>query len=299
MTASKTALTAVRRRDGLIVVLSCIGVLVYVLVAIQRSGIGFPLDDSWIHQTYGRNLAQTGQWAFVPGVPSAASTSPLYTVLLTLGYVLNAPYFIWAYALGMAALSAIGLIGARLAEQLFPGLPNVGLFAGLLLVATWHLVWAAASGMETALFGALSLAVIGLAWRELTDVRPDVGASFGRGLIFGVVSALLTLARPEGAGLVGLCGLLMFIVRPQKTWRAFGAWAVGAGLSWFIVIAPDLLFNYRLNGSLLPNTSSANKLRSAVGLISAAAVGTNRKYAVSNQRRRANTFNPRCAVCGC
>ena len=32
-------------------------------------------DDAMISMRYARNLAQTGQWAFVPGQPSAASTS--------------------------------------------------------------------------------------------------------------------------------------------------------------------------------------------------------------------------------
>ena len=49
--------------------------LAMVVLYVATGGGGFPLDDSWIHQTYARNLAQTGQWAFVPGVPSAASTS--------------------------------------------------------------------------------------------------------------------------------------------------------------------------------------------------------------------------------
>jgi hypothetical protein len=62
-----------RPADAVLLIVAVVGVLAYALAA---NG-GFPLDDSWIHQVYGRNLAQTGQWAFVPGVPSAASTSPL------------------------------------------------------------------------------------------------------------------------------------------------------------------------------------------------------------------------------
>src|SRR5690606_40074609 len=68
-----------------------------VVIYVQAAGGGFPLDDSWIHQVYGRNLAQTGQWAFITGQPSAASTSPLYTVLLAAGYRLNISYVVFSF----------------------------------------------------------------------------------------------------------------------------------------------------------------------------------------------------------
>ncbi|MBE2268505.1 MAG: hypothetical protein IAE80_09775, partial [Anaerolinea sp.] len=73
---------ALRRSDLILLIAAFALTALYALSA----GGNFSLDDSWIHQTYARNLAQTGQWAFVPGVPSAASTSPLYTVALAVGY---------------------------------------------------------------------------------------------------------------------------------------------------------------------------------------------------------------------
>ncbi len=247
-----------KQRDWLIAAVAFVGVIAYVFVASRAGGVGFPLDDSWIHQVYGRNLAQTGQWAFVPGVPSAGSTSPLYTLLLAVGYVLHVPYLLWAYGWGALALAFAGIVAARLAETLYPKVPNVGIAAGLMIVTAWHLVWAAASGMETILFGALSLLLMGLAWRELSAVE-GIRPAFGRGLLFGVVGALLTLARPEGIGLVGLCGLLMIVARPQRSGGMLAVWVVGAMLGWLIFVSPNLFQNYQLNGTPLPNTSAAKQ----------------------------------------
>ncbi len=245
------------RRDLIIVVTAVIGVTVYVLAAHILGGPGFPLDDSWIHQTYGRNLGQTGQWAYVPGAPSAGSTSPLYTVLLAAGYALRAPFFAWTYGLGAVFLAATGLIGARVAERLYPSLRRVGLWTGLALVAAWHLVWAAASGMETVLFAALGLLTMVAAWRETEG--GTIRARFGRGALFGVVGALLVATRPEGVILVGFLGLLMVIARPQPDWRAFLIWMAGALVGWLVGLTPYALLNYSLNGTVLPNTFSAKQ----------------------------------------
>src|SRR4026207_1010669 len=40
----------------------------------------FPLDDSWIHLQFARNLAEGRGFAYNPGVPVSGSTAPLSTV---------------------------------------------------------------------------------------------------------------------------------------------------------------------------------------------------------------------------
>src|SRR5579859_6546892 len=248
---------AVRRRDLGFVALAFLDVGIYVLIlAVTGTGIGFPLDDAWIHQVYARNLAQFGEWAFVHGIPSAASTSPLYTVILSIGDILHVPIFIWAYGIGALALAFTAMIGARLAERLFPDLRRVGLVVGLLLLLEWHLIWAAAAGMDTIVFIAVELALVALTWREL-DTLDGGFSALGRGVGVGLCGALLTDTRPEGIALVGLCGLFMLIARPQKTWRACLIWAVGVGAAWLIGVMPVLLLNHSLNGTLMPDTSAA------------------------------------------
>ena len=155
-------------RDGLIALVAFISVVAYVLAARSLDATGFPLDDAWIHQTYARNLAERGEWAFLPGEPSAASTSPLYTALLATGYALDVPFFAWSFTLGALTLACAGWVNARLAAMLCPHVRSAPLWTGLFTVLAWHMIWAATSGMETMLFSLLALVVVsGLALRTL------------------------------------------------------------------------------------------------------------------------------------
>ncbi len=251
-----------KRYDALFLLLAAGLVLLYV----QVSGGGFPLDDGWIHQVYGRNLAQTGRWEFVPGEPSAASTSPLYTVILAVGYLLNVPYALWTHGVGVLVLALTGMIGARLAERLAPQARYIGLLTGLVLVLTWHHIWAAASGMETQVFAMLTLAVIAIVWRELDDRSAATRDIILRGIIFGVLAGITTLARPEGVVLVGLAGLTLLLVRPQGTWMRVLIYGFAAGISFLLVLAPYLILNYQLTGGLLPDTATAkhNQVRTVL-----------------------------------
>src|SRR5258706_12825833 len=62
---------------------------IYLLTSHFIYKIGFPLDDSWIHQTYSRNFALHGEWAFRSGIPSAGSPAPLWSALLAVGFLLH------------------------------------------------------------------------------------------------------------------------------------------------------------------------------------------------------------------
>jgi len=253
----------------------------YLLVAALGYGVsGFPLDDAWIHQTYARNLATTGQWAFVPGQTSAGSTSPLWSLLLSLGYWLGLPYRAWTYGSGIAALGLTGWTVARLGGHFFPDRPWVGPVAGLLCVIEWHLVWASISGMETLLFTWLSVLIVEL-WL-IADSRADdrwqvpdsrrqtanegyrISAASRQlsGLTnwwtLGFAGGLLALTRPEGLGLIGLIGLAEGWRLRHAPGRLLRVWvAIGIGLA--LPVVPYLVFHYLTTGLPFPNTFYAKQ----------------------------------------
>ena len=218
-------------------------VAVIAYLAASRAGgfIGFPLDDAWIHQTYARNLAQLGQFAFMPGQPSAGSTSPAWTLLLALGYLLHLDFRLWTYLLGGALLAANGWLGHRLVLRLWPTARGAAWAAGLFVVVEWHLVWAAASGMETLLFSTLVLLVF-----TLDPARYSAW--------LGLCVGLSLLVRPDGLLLLPFA-LALVVLAPTRSAK-HAAWVV-AGFA--LVCLPYLAFNQWLAGSLWPNTFYAKQ----------------------------------------
>jgi hypothetical protein len=204
-------------------------------------GPGFPLDDGWIHQTYARNLAERGQWAFVPGLPSAGSTAPLWTLLLVPAYLLSLPPLVWTFVLGGLLLIWLGWASMALWQALWPeaGWPWL---AGFAVVLSWPLVWAAGSGMETLLFAALGLSLCALYAR----------AGRERAAWLGLGAGLLVLVRPEG---VLLLGLLAAGLASRRAWQALGRFLILA----LVPLLPYFALNVALSGQWWPNTLYAKQ----------------------------------------
>ncbi|MCY4073257.1 MAG: hypothetical protein OXG60_18345 [Chloroflexi bacterium] len=159
-------------------------------------GGGFPLDDSWIHQGYARNLAEHGEWSLAPGAPSAATTSPLFVVLLAIGYKLGVAYPLWSFALGAAALALLGMLMARMSVRFCSWNAGWSWLPPALTLGTWHLLWSAVAGMETIVFCLLTTALVYWAWRIF--LGRSSALSSGHAITLGLLSGLVTLTRPEG-----------------------------------------------------------------------------------------------------
>lgn len=229
----------------MIAVVAAVGFGVYLAASQALLSIGFPLDDAWIHQTYARNLALLGQWAFVPGEVSAGSTAPLWSLLLAPGYRLGiSPYF-WTFAMGWAALWGAGVCGEAIYRRASGQAARIPL-AGIFLVMEWHLVWAAASGMETAAYAAICLAVFTLLSREMQH-----------GWWLGMLIGLAIWLRPDGITLLGPLG--MVLVLDRRGWTDKLRIALEAGMALLILGGGYLIFNQTLAGSWWPNTFFAKQ----------------------------------------
>jgi hypothetical protein len=235
-----------RRKAGLLALAAALSLGSYLLASYLGYRFGFPLDDAWIHQTYARNLALHGEWAFLPGQPSAGSTAPLWSVLLAPGHALGLGPHLWTYALGWAVLWAVALAGGHVFRSLCPEKASLQLWVGLFLVLEWHLVWAAGSGMETLLLALLALIVL---------ARLIAGEHNWLGL--GALIGLSVWVRPDGITLLGPA--LLTLVFMPGAWKERSKHAAYLLFGVVLLFAPYLVFNQVLAGSWWPNTFFAKQ----------------------------------------
>lgn len=236
----------------MIPVIALIAILACILASQATYRIGFPLDDAWIHQTYARNLALNGEFAYIPGMPSAGSTSPLWTFLLVPGqWIGGAGIYIWTFVLGFACLVILALVGDRLFRLMVPTNTTWLPVAGLVLVSEWHLVWAAASGMETALYTAAILVIIYFTWREKSPAW-----------VLGLLVGIAVWIRPDAITLLGPVAWMIIFQTDSNKNRLIrlGMMFLGA----IIPIAAFLLFNRALSGNPWPTTFYAKQAEYAV-----------------------------------
>ncbi len=244
---TNSKLNKISNRDLLILAAAVIVIaVIYLLASHFNYGIGFPLDDSWIHQTYARNLAQRGEWAFRPGIPSAGSTAPLWSALLAIGFLISLSPYIWTYFLGALTLFALAVVCEwavrMLVDSYRPKFPWVGIF----FAVEWHFAWAAMSGMETLFHGLIVTTALVLL---MTNTH--------RYLTLGLLTGLAAWVRPDGLTLLGPV-LMAILLNGQDTRSkliAFVRYLIGFG-SLFV---PYLLFNLAIGGTPMPNTFYAKQ----------------------------------------
>ncbi len=240
-----------RRKYWLVAGVGMLAVLAYLAGAAISDRMGYPIDDSWIHQTYARNLARSGRWEFVPGTVSAGSTSPMWTLILSVGYLLGLPHMLWTFLLGWICLVWSGWAAMRLWSVLWPQRKNVDWIAGVIVVLSWPLVWAAGSGMETLLFVALELEVLHLYGLHVRERRSRV-------MILGLLAGLLVLTRPEGLVLLALLAVGLLISGNSWSGRLKILLQYLAGT--LLSLVPYFVFNLWVSGNIWPNTFYAKQV---------------------------------------
>lgn len=234
---------------GLLMGLLYLGMEAFVL----GGDFGFPLDDSWIHLQFARNLAAGLGLSFNPGELVTGTTAPLWTALLSITFVLPGSSILWTKLLGLALYVLSGELTFRVARKLGLTAGLAWLAAVLVLITDW-MVWSAVSGLEIPLFIVLSL------WGMLLHLNERQRSGPPRSLaVFGLAG----LARPEGQLLLLLAVLDRCLVFERDEggelgWRA-PEWRpifVGAGLA-LLLLLPMAAFNVAVGGSPLPTTYAA------------------------------------------
>jgi hypothetical protein len=211
---------------------------------------GFPLDDSWIHLHFARNLAEGAGFAYNPGRPVAGSTAPLWTLLIAAGVAIGGSPLWVAKALGVATTLAAALLARRLALAL-SGEASLGLLAGLGTLLLGRMAWGSLSGME------VGLAAMLVTGAFLAHVRE-------REWIAALLSGLAVLARPEAFLLVPL----LLIARPLAPARAFRLLGVVV-----LLVAPSVAFSLATAGTPVPATAAAKVEGGLLGLLTGAREG--------------------------
>lgn len=235
MRATRSCVTADRRDDLLVLIAAALALTI--LLARERliaGAAGFPLDDSWIHLHFARNLAEGAGFAYNPGVPVAGSTAPLWTLLLAAGARVAGASLVMAKTLGVAAALAAALLLRRAAVAWGASRPTA-LVAAIALCWSGPFVWGALSGMEVTLAALLvTVALLALARDRL--------------VLTALTGALAALARPEA---IVLLPLLALASRPTlKRLAAFAAIVI-------VVLGPFMVFCWATTGTPIPATASA------------------------------------------
>lgn len=218
----------------------------YLVTSAVMYRTGFPLDDSWIFQTYARNLAMRGEWAFLPGQPSGGSTAPLWSALLSLGFRIHLAPYAWAYFVGGLLLAFLAVETEFAMRQQVGHYRGVIPWAGLLMIFEWHMAWSAVSGMETLLHSLLVLTVI------VSLLRKPVPWAF-----LGILVGLSVWVRPDGLTLLG--PVLFAAVFGEKSWGKRGRAVVAALVGFGALFLVYILFNLLLAGTALPTTFYAKQ----------------------------------------
>ncbi len=230
----------------ILVLASLVGVLFFLAVSALTYRVGFPLDDAWIHLTYARNFALHGEWSFRLGEGSAGSTSPLWTALLAIGFLLRLAPYTWTYFLGWVVLSLMAISAENIVRKVVKSYRTAIPWAGLFTAFAWHLTWSATSGMETLLHGLLILIVLGMLMQNSRQY-----------LILGLLAGLSVWVRPDGLTLLGPILFTAFL--QELSLKARGGALVKVFIGFGILFVFYLLFNLALSGTPMPNTFYAKQ----------------------------------------
>ncbi|MDP5171637.1 MAG: hypothetical protein NWR72_15430 [Bacteroidia bacterium] len=196
----------------------------------------YPLDDSYIHLSISRTLADQGLWSPTPDRFEFSSSSPLFTLLLSGLFLISGPSLWWPMILNIAA----SLVLVWLLWSALPASSNTvkSLWLWVIIITT-PIILPMLMGMEHALQLPIFLAWL-IAWLQKQE---NPRSSFSLKLVLLTI-AMVTI-RYEGLFLLGAAGLWWLF---QKRWKE----AILLGCAGFLPVIALGLFSLSQGGTFLP-----------------------------------------------
>jgi hypothetical protein len=238
---SGTTTADVRVTGGLVL---CVLYVVAVAIMVITAGrpFSYPLDDTYIHMALARTLATSGVWGVGPTMPAAASSSPLWTLMLAGAYLLHSGEANFYVSLMLNAIAGCGLIVLLLA--MFRAQAASIAMTGAIVCAA-SLPGLSVVGMEHVLHALLATALCFLACRSIAGPAEETRAADL--VAIALLAGLSVAARYES----------LFLVAPLTAlsaarWRLSTIIALGIGAA-APVLGFGLLWMHN-GGWLLPNS---------------------------------------------
>ena len=203
-----------------------------ILGSVLRTQYGFPLDDSYIHQTVARNFAHYGVLGFIPDKASSGATSLLWACLQASNYKFlhGIDPIAFNFAFSWLMLALIGPLLFLLARRDGMPLLSSSILAGAPALCG-NFMWLGLIGMEHLLFIVLVLVAIYFWFDTGLDSRPP-----GRrtAIYAGLAAGLLAITRPEAMVFGPLLAATWKVRKVQRTLSdaltALAIWVVFLGL---------------------------------------------------------------------
>lgn len=235
----------------LVILLPFVFSLIYIRYAYKVNGVlSFPLDDPWIHLTFAKNLAHYFSFSFFKNeMVTAGSTSPLYTLILSLMFFISDNEMYISYILGLLFYAGSSFAFYKLCNVEFDKEIIFALICtGIFIFDKW-MNFIAGSGMETTMY-IMILILCAYFYRKRSPAP------------FAVMLGLIMWTRPDGVAFIFAVIvdyiLVSYYSKDQINLILFSGndlkkiFLIFAG-----IVGLYLLMNYALSGSLLPNTYNA------------------------------------------
>jgi hypothetical protein len=233
-----------RARHALAAVL--IGVVACVAGGALRTK-NLPLDDAYIHLSYGIDFSLRSLFSFQDFKPDTGTSSWLWTALCILVVRLHLPEHPTLIALGMATFCGILFQIMRLVSRALPELTPLraawAYASAVVLAASGNVIWLSLTGMETGLWILLLLALV----PRLLDAR-------GMTVATGILALLAVWTRIETLIWLGTAAAFLPFTGGPEVRRARRGWLIPLG-----GVALYLGYNLRVCGHLLPTTALAKR----------------------------------------